>query len=182
MAEARLKTAENLAKEKTALFEWNQEAITSPYYKQGNRKHESAGVIEQRNKLKHSSVIREIINRFWQLVPKNILGRIGKQDYINLCLRLNKFLIPDISLSKSLSVIQEDWENDSEDSLSLTYAGFYNTLFTLAEVWADEISPLAYADFLSRVYRRITCKRKGNFKEFSKVLLVFPEELNQENE
>ena len=108
MAEVRLRSTESLSKEKAALFDWQQDTTNVPYYQQGNRKYESAGIIEQRNKIKHTSMVREAINRFWELLKKNSLGHIEKPSYFELCLCISKLLLPDFSREESLSVIEED--------------------------------------------------------------------------
>ena len=184
MAEVRLRSTESLSKEKAILFDWQQDTTNVPYYQQGNRKYESASIIDQRNKLKNSSSVREAINRFWQLLPKNTSGHIEKPHYIELCLRFSKLLLPDFSREESLSVIEEDWESDSEGSPNLSYTQFCSSIFQLADLWTEEITPAAYADFLSKIFRRITCKKvmtKDGIEVKQPVIqLVFPEELQKE--
>lgn len=187
MAEVRLRSTESLSKEKAQLFDWQQESSSIPYYQQGNRKYESAGIIEQRNKIKHTAPVREAINRFWDLLPKDSTGRIQKPYYIELCLRFSKLLLPNFSKEESIAVIEEDWENDSESCGSMNYSQFYNALFQLADIWTEEISPNSYSDFLLKIFRRITCKKfvnkDGKIEEIlPSIQLVFPEELQLEND
>lgn len=180
----KLRSTESLSKEKAALFDWQQDTSSVPYYQQGNRKYESAGIMEQRNKIKHASSVREAINRFWQLLPKNSSGHIEKQYYIELCLRFSKLLLPDFSRDESLSVIEEDWEADSEGCPSLSYSQFYNAVFQLADLWTEEILPTAYSDFLLKIFRRITCKKVIDdgvvVMKKPVIQLVFPDELQRE--
>ena len=185
MAEDQLRSTESISKEKALLFDWLQEKSSVPYYQQGNRKFESAGMMEQRNKVKYTSEVRAAINRFWELLNKNNEGRIEKAPYCDLCLRFSKLLIPDFSKEEILAVVEEDWINDSEGEGSLSYSQFYNALFQLADVWTEEISPAGYSDFLMKIYRRITCKKtllpNGEIREdLPCIQLVFPDELKRE--
>ena len=185
MAEDRLRSTESISKEKSHLFDWLQDKPSVPYYQQGNRKFESAGMIDQRNKVKHTSEVRSSINRFWDLLPKTTEGRIDKQNYVDLILRFSKLLIPDFSKEEILAVVEEDWANDSEGADSLSYSQFYNALFQLCDVWTEDISASGYSEFLMKIYRRITCKRTllpdGQVRDdLPCIQLVFPDELKKE--
>jgi adenylate kinase family enzyme/YHS domain-containing protein len=187
MAEVQIKGAESIPKEKIVQFGWDQNTMAVPYYQQGSRKHESSGIADQRNKIKYSSQVRDSINRFWSLAPKNPAGCIEKSFYIQLCLRINKLLYYQFTTESNLAVIEEDWENDCEGNSSLDYTQFYNTLFQLADVWTEEVASGTYSEFLMKVYRRITCKKilesNGNLKiVYPDVYVVFPDNLNKELE
>lgn len=185
MAEDQFRSTESISKEKALLFDWLQEKSSVPYYQQGNRKFESAGMMDQRNKVKYTSEVRAAINCFWELLGKNTEGRIEKGPYCDLCLRFSKLLIPDFSKEEISAVVEEDWLNDSEGEGSLSYSQFYNALFQLADVWTEEISPAGYSEFLMKIYRRITCKKvllpDGEVnEELPCIQLIFPDELKRE--
>ena len=138
-----------------------------------------------RNRIKYAPQIREAINRFWQIIKKNELARVDKDEYIRLCLRISKLLLPDFEREEAARVVEQDWENDSAGTGSLDYNLFYNALYELADMWTDEIDPQQYADFLKKVFRRITTKKQlkrtgAVAKQLPNIKLVFPDEVTHE--
>ncbi|CAG9329088.1 unnamed protein product [Blepharisma stoltei] len=182
-----LRKFESISLGKGPLFDWQQEPQLVPYYLQGNRRFESNAMIEARNRIRNSPEVRESINRFWSLVKKNPMGRVEKEVYTQLCLCFSKLLLPDFSRDDSLKVIEEDWDTDSAGADALDYKHFYDAIFQLADIWTEEVNPNTYAEFLIKIYRRITTKRvvtqNGEVKKIMpSIKLVFPDSVKKEDD
>lgn len=54
---------------------------------------------------------------------------------------------------------QNDWQKDSQGQDTLTYTGYYDGFFELADIWCLDIDGDEYANFLNTLQKRITVKK-----------------------
>lgn len=58
-----------------------------------------------------------------------------------------------------VDLVEEEWEQDSKGEEALSGPAFFESFFQLADIWTPGIDGCAYAEFLTRLFRRITIKR-----------------------
>mgnify|MGYP005790349331 CR=1 FL=1 len=58
-----------------------------------------------------------------------------------------------------MDLIEEEWRHDSRGEEGLSRSAFFESFFQLADIWTPGIDGPAYAEFLKRLFRRITVKR-----------------------
>lgn len=95
--------------------------------------------LRRRAALKHHPKVQRQINRIWALLQKNEDGRLGKEQYCELFIRLCKVLNADFDLEDAIEVVEEDFIQDAQGEDALTYDLFYQSLFELADIWVPTI-------------------------------------------
>src|SRR5262249_51178856 len=77
----------------------------------------------------------------------------------NLMIRFCKILNPDFNYSDGIKIVGEDFVRDSRGNESgLSYDLFYQSIFELSDIWCPDIDGRQYADFLDKLFRRMTVK------------------------
>lgn len=70
-------------------------------------------------------------------------------------------LVPELRGQEVLDLIEKEWQEDSRGEEALSRSAFFESFFQLADIWTPEIDGHAYAEFLKRLFRRVTV-RKGS--------------------
>lgn len=58
-----------------------------------------------------------------------------------------------------VDLIEKEWRQDSIGETALDEAAFFVSFFELTDIWTPDIDGHAYAEFLTRLFRRITVKK-----------------------
>ena len=108
--------------------------------------------------------VRDILSGC-DLVSKDPDGTIGKDGYIEMCLKVYRALVDDSDLEEIEEIrIQhalEDWEVDHMGYGCLNKARFTRAWFQLADHWTHKICVESYASFLESVYFAISETKFG---------------------
>lgn len=72
-----------------------------------------------------------------------------------------------------IELIEEEWRQDSKGKDWIDHSEFFESFFQLADVWTPRIDGSAYADFLRKLFRRITVK-KGRMKPDARLTKIKP--------
>jgi adenylate kinase family enzyme/YHS domain-containing protein len=164
-------------------FSFERKQGNVPYHLQADPALDTPQLLAERSRIKHDPQFMEAVGKFWKLLQKNAAGRIEKSNYIQLCLRLAKLVLPDFSIEKTQEVIELDWDSDSGGAPALDYGHFYEAMFQFADLWTSEIDAKEYSSFLHKVFRRVTVqhvfKPNGTFEtHLPEIKLVFPQDVS----
>ncbi|KAL8443209.1 hypothetical protein Emag_006037 [Eimeria magna] len=141
------------------LFEWEHLACDPPYHLQGDVSFETAEKHAERQALKAHPEVQAALEHVWSLFSKNDKNRVTKTEYSKVLLRICLVLVPELRGRDVVNLIEEEWLQDSKGEEALSFNAFYNSFFELADIWTPAIDGAAYADFLRRLFRRITIKK-----------------------
>ena len=163
-----------------ALFSWQQEPAEVPYQQQGSARFETEAAKARRQLIMYDASVRDAITRYWSIAPKTESGRVSKEVYIGICLRISKVVLPGYSEADRRQVIEDDWGNDSQGAETLDYFLFYRAIFQLADIWTNSLDVQEYVDFLTKIFRRITARKiirlDGSVQvKHRSIKVVFPE-------
>lgn len=78
---------------------------------------------------------------------------------LKVLLRICLVLVPQLRGREVVDLIEEEWRHDSRGEDGLSRSAFFESFFQLADIWTPGIDGSAYAEFLKRLFRRITIKR-----------------------
>ncbi|OEH78090.1 apical membrane related protein [Cyclospora cayetanensis] len=132
------------------LFEWETRTCDPPYYLQA-----------ERQALKTHPEVVSALEDTWSLFSKDDQNRVPQAEYTRVLLRLCLVLVPELRGRQVVDLIETEWQHDSKGEDALSREAFFESFFELADIWTPGIEGHAYADFLRRLFRRITVKRNG---------------------
>ncbi|KAL8451768.1 hypothetical protein Emed_001784 [Eimeria media] len=141
------------------LFEWEQLACDPPYHLQGDASFETPEKYAERQALKAHPEVQAALEHVWSLFSKNDENHVTKTEYFKVLLRICLVLVPELRGKDAMKLIEEDWLHDSKGAEALSFNAFYESFFELADIWTPAIDGTAYAEFLRRLFRRITIKK-----------------------
>lgn len=122
------------------------------------RRLESQGLLDMKLKMRRHEHIRQVVNVYWELMPKNSKGRVNVTNYQALGLSIFKLISRDERDLQNRKLIQDAWAN--YDSKDLDYSQFYDKLMTFCDIWGPEFDSYQYAEFLTKILDRITMRKK----------------------
>ena len=135
-------------------------------------------VLEKRVKLRHSNLVLDGLELWWEaamfsilhsrsppglariatmpmLVPRSNQG-LNESHYIEHCRRLYKALMPNWEEKEAQEAAQMDWRIDSNGDLLISKRAFQDSLFILADIWTIETNSVDYATFLRELFVQVT--------------------------
>lgn len=128
------------------------------YRLQGNIEHYTTQALLQRKMLSHKRELQAMTSLFWNLLTAQTPGAktIGKEQYLDLFLRVTKVLMPNWTETEGRALVEVDWQQESRNN-ALTYDQLHTSLFELADLWVDSVELEAYKDWLLKLLWCITC-------------------------
>ena len=129
-----------------------------PYWMQGDAAFETEEALAMRAALKHDARVRAELQKFWRVYDKDQSGNVSKAEYLNVHAKLCLVLIPDITPAEARRAGEEDWVSDAGGSDLMSCEQLFDCLFELADMWCTGISVEEYANFLRKLFKRVTVK------------------------
>ncbi|CDJ28401.1 LOW QUALITY PROTEIN: uncharacterized protein EMH_0040600 [Eimeria mitis] len=162
------------------LFEWEKVPCETPYYLQGDASFETPEKQAERQALKTHQEVVAALEDTWSYFAKDSQNRVSKEEYARVLLRICLVLVPQLRGREVVDLIEEEWRQDSKGEEGLSRSAFFESFFQLADIWTPGIDGSVYAEFLKRLFRRITVKRARaktgarmtKIKPFSEELLL----------
>ena len=105
----------------------------------------------KRESIKFSPQVLGILAELWDVIDSDESGEIDKIEYSQFHGKLTLSLVPGAAREERSAMLESDWKSDSGDSQYIKRAGFYSSMFELADHWTDNISSGAYTSFLTEL-------------------------------
>lgn len=170
-------------------FEFERNHLTDDYHLMGDKTMETAQAKRARRKLLNNYNIQVEISKFWRLIPRKVeVGKtemLSKEMYVELYLKQAKAIRAHFTLEEAENLAGVDWKADLErarkqknrkkarrgiskgsksadvdDKDLLDGNAFHVAMFEIADHWTDDIDAKSYANFLRKLFRRITTLSK----------------------
>jgi hypothetical protein len=139
-----------------------EELALVPFWQQGDVSLETSEALEARCRLRKAPAVVEELQRWWSTAQRSVqsgvdaaASTVAREDYIRISRLLSKAMLPDFDADEAQRAAEEDWEDDSAGSPSLSRERFMDCIFELADVWTEHISEGEYVRFLSGLFERI---------------------------
>lgn len=124
------------------------------YIAQGNNDYYSEENMFKRFVLMKSKAIRRAVDLWWNVayqpkietVPKKQI--LHKWQYVDMNIRMQLALVPDLPGAEALECAEEDWKDDAHGKHSMGRESFFHALFQLADLWVDSVHEQDYVRFL----------------------------------
>ncbi|KOO28984.1 sporangia induced hypothetical protein [Chrysochromulina tobinii] len=139
-----------------------EELALVPFWQQGDVSLETSEALVARCRLRKAPAVVEELQRWWSTAQRSVqsgvdaaASTVAREDYIRISRLLSKAMLPDFDADEAQRAAEEDWEDDSAGSPSLSRERFMDCIFELADVWTEHISEGEYVRFLSGLFERI---------------------------
>jgi hypothetical protein len=139
-----------------------EELALVPFWQQGDISLETSEALVARCRLRKAPAVVEELQRWWSTAQRSVqsgvdaaASTVAREDYIRISRLLSKAMLPDFVADEAQRAAEEDWEDDSAGSPSLSRERFMDCIFELADVWTEHISEGEYVRFLSGLFERI---------------------------
>ena len=139
-----------------------EELALVPFWQQGDVSLETSEALVARIRLRKAPAVVEELQRWWSTAQRSVqsgvdaaASTVAREDYIRISRLLSKAMLPDFVAEEAQRAAEEDWEDDSAGSPTLSRERFMDCIFELADVWTEHISEGEYVRFLSGLFERI---------------------------
>ncbi|KAL8424730.1 hypothetical protein Efla_001319 [Eimeria flavescens] len=155
------------------LFDWERLTCDPPYRLQGDDSFETPEKQAERQALKSHPQVTAALKHVHSLFAKDEQNRVMKTEYARVLLRICLVLVPELRGREVVDLIEDEWLADSKGEEALSPSAFFDSFFELADIWTPGIDAVGYAEFLRRLFRRITIK-KAQTKPAAKAIKIRP--------
>ena len=137
-----------------------------PYHRQGNADFHTTKASVQRAELFNNQGVRAELERFWGVYEKSDEhnGCVTKREYLRAHVLFARVLLPSISADEVRASGEEDWVSDAQGAETISKEQLMGCLFELADMYTTSIDGRAYANFLRKLFERVTVKRETSSK------------------
>eukprot|EP00397_Hematodinium_sp_SG-2012_P017668 GEMP01018077.1.p1 GENE.GEMP01018077.1~~GEMP01018077.1.p1 ORF type:complete len:742 (+),score=176.37 GEMP01018077.1:29-2227(+) len=102
-----------------------------------------------------SAGVQTVIEQFWRVCSDE--GGVSRDCYVEINLRMQKALVPDVQMEDMLESAQGDWKEDSPENKPLNREDFALFLFELTALWCHtNVTLSSYLLFLSSTFIWVT--------------------------
>lgn len=167
-------------------FDFEKQNLVDNYHLMGDKSMETAQAKRERKKLLNNYCIKVEIDKFWRLIPdKHVVGgteMIDKNMYVELYMKKAKAIRTTFTKHEAKELAEVDWNADLQiayktkknrkktkrgsgarakqkrdtNAERLDANAFHVAMFEIADHWTDDINATSYANFLRKLFRRIT--------------------------
>ena len=110
----------------------------------------------QRAALRHDPRVTKQLERFWAVFRAD--ATITKEQYLAVHAKFAMVLIPDLAEEQVVESGEEDWLADAGGAAQMDRTQFMDCLFELCDMYTTGIDGGSYAEWLRRLFKRITVK------------------------
>eukprot|EP00945_MAST-04E_sp_MAST-4E-sp1_P001068 g1068.t1 len=114
----------------------------------------------KRDALRFDEDIRKALSKIYIMTDQNRDAQIGKDEYIELSLRLQRLVIGKVEMHSALQIANMEWDFDRQGTDFLNFDRLILSFFQLADIWTDDISKESYLKFLDDVYNSIFTEKE----------------------
>ena len=79
--------------------------------------------------ISHDARVLQALERFWSVYDNDADGKISKEEYMQVHVKLALVLIPDITPEEALHSGEDDWLDDAKGEASMEHEGLFDCLF-----------------------------------------------------
>eukprot|EP00736_Rhodelphis_marinus_P004163 Rmarinus@m.4847 len=130
----------------------------SPYFILGDDSLYEEEHMTKRESLQQFASVTQAIDEFWDLAKKNFHEMVEEVEFVRICMRICKALIPCYQEDEALAFAKEEFRKAAKGLKGLKQPQFAAWLFNVADTWTVTTSGAEYGAFLSHLYRAITNK------------------------
>ena len=128
-----------------------------PYRLQGSAHFDNdEAILAARNVLRGSQRLRSAILQFWTSAGLRQWDKMSEETYAHVHLRIAKALAPELSEEEAISACKEDWAEDAGNKETIDFDAFANGMFSVVDLWTEEVDELSYTVFANKLFRRVT--------------------------
>eukprot|EP00924_Labyrinthula_sp_SR-Ha-C_P011084 augustus_masked-scaffold_51-processed-gene-0.34-mRNA-1 protein AED:1.00 eAED:1.00 QI:0/-1/0/0/-1/1/1/0/698 len=175
-------------------WEEDQKKTSEDIKKQGDISLYDNSALKQRNRNKYAPAFKAAVDQLWNIEDFRINRLkhsdppgIDKKTYFGFNIRCQRVIVPledsakkDLSLSaeevnkqrenEELRIAQEDWSSDinlpeNQHKTLLTYEGFFESMFEIADVWSQTLEVDEYVKVLNLILEGIVEQDKRRITE-----------------
>ena len=104
-------------------------------------------------------ILREVYDKFWNLLPQTFEGEITKASFISLLTKILKVLLPLFNYPQINKFSEGVWLKYTKGKNTMSREVFNKVIFKIAHLVSVNVNQFEYEDTLNLIYDRITCKR-----------------------
>jgi hypothetical protein len=121
----------------------------------------------QRESLRFDPQILGLLNTIW-VTARHHHKMVQKDDYIEMSMKLYRFLVADGDDEGAMKMATEEWERDSHGHDHLERTRFAQSWFELTDKWTDTIDAEHYCEFLQGIIEQLTVVVEDGTREWKK--------------
>ena len=106
--------------------------------------------------LRGSQRLRSAILQFWTSAGLRQWDKMSEETYAHVHLRIAKALAPELSEEEAISACKEDWAEDAGNKETIDFDAFADGMFSVVDLWTEEVDELSYTVFANKLFRRVT--------------------------
>ena len=132
------------------------------YRNQGNPEFTNPDALAKRKGLKQDSQVTQSIQNLWKALakcPSPYEDYIDRQIYQWMGLRFLDKLIPEEERHSAVSLLDDDWDSESNGEFFMGYEAFFEGIFSFVDVWCPHCCPIKYAAKVSELQKIVSAGR-----------------------